>query len=49
MSNFTTADEIEPEAIRWAWKGYLPAGKLVLLDGAPAAARASFCCRWWRR
>jgi hypothetical protein len=46
VSKFTTADQIEPEAIRWAWKGYLPAGKLVLLDGDPGRGKSVVLLSW---
>ncbi len=31
--------EIEPEAVSWLWEPYIPAGKLVLFQGDPAAGK----------
>jgi hypothetical protein len=28
-------DAIQPEAVRWAWPGFVPYGKLVIIGGAP--------------
>jgi hypothetical protein len=33
------ASEIEPRPITWLWPGYLPRGKLVMLDGDPGAGQ----------
>jgi len=37
---FVRVDQLEDEAVRWLWPGYLPIGKLTLLDGAPGAGKS---------
>jgi len=32
--------QIEPEAIRWLWEGYIPLGKITLLDGDPGLGKS---------
>jgi hypothetical protein len=32
--------QIKPETVRWLWKPYFPAGKLVLLDGDPGLGKS---------
>lgn len=36
----TPLSRIEPVAIRWLWPGYIPRGKLVLLDGDPGLGKS---------
>ena len=31
---------IEPESVRWLWPGYLPAGKLSILEGDPGTGKS---------
>lgn len=33
--------DVEPEDVTWLWPGYLPAGKLVMLDGDPCAGKST--------
>jgi RecA/RadA recombinase len=33
--------EVEPEVVTWVWPGYLPAGKLVVLDGDPSVGKST--------
>ncbi len=35
----TPLSEVEPEDIEWLWRPYLPAGKLVILDGDPGVGK----------
>ena len=35
--------DVEPEAVSWLWPGYLPRGKLVILDGDPGVAKSTVC------
>src|SRR5262245_37745262 len=35
-----TGAEVQPEPLEWLWRGYLPRGKLVLLDGDPGMAKS---------
>ena len=37
----TLADEIKPEAIAWIWRGWLAAGKLHILAGAPGCGKTT--------
>jgi len=33
--------DVEPQSIRWMWKGYLPLGKLVVVDGDPGLGKST--------
>jgi hypothetical protein len=33
--------EVDPEHVSWLWPGYLPRGKLVILDGDPGVAKST--------
>jgi hypothetical protein len=35
--------DVEPEHVSWLWPGYLPRGKLVILDGDPGVAKSTLC------
>jgi len=35
-----TGAEMQPEPLEWLWPGYLPRGKLVILDGDPGIAKS---------
>jgi putative DNA primase/helicase len=37
----TPASEIEPEQVRWLWRGYIPRGKLTILEGRPGLGKTS--------
>lgn len=39
------ASEIEPEEIRWLWYPYVPAGKLVMLEGDPGLGKSWISCK----
>ncbi len=39
--NLRNAADIAPEAVEWLWGGYLPAGKLVVLAGAPGTGKTT--------
>jgi putative DNA primase/helicase len=34
-------DQVKLEAVKWLWKGYLPAGKFVILGGAPSCGKTT--------
>ena len=36
----TRLSDVTPEAVSWLWRGYIPRGKLVTLDGDPEIGRA---------
>src|SRR5262245_58757397 len=33
-------DELQPETVRWLWPGYVPLGKMTLLDGDPGLGKS---------
>jgi putative DNA primase/helicase len=35
------ADDLRAERIRWVWPGYLPAGKVVIIDGDPGTGKST--------
>ena len=35
------AADVEPEDVRWLWEGWLPFGKLVVIDGAPGVGKTA--------
>ena len=35
--------DVKPERIEWLWRGYLPLGKLVVLDGDPGVGKSTVC------
>lgn len=41
-----TLGDVAPEAIEWLWHGYLPAGKLVVLDGDPGLGKSTVTLDW---
>jgi hypothetical protein len=41
--------EVEPERIDWLWPGYLPLGKLVVLDGDPDQGKSVITVDWAAR
>jgi hypothetical protein len=38
--------DVEPERVRWLWPGYLPLGKLVVLDGDPDQGKSAITVDW---
>ena len=36
--------EVTPEPLRWLWPGYVPAGKLTVLDGDPGLGKSTLLC-----
>ncbi len=38
--------DVEPERVRWLWPGYLPLGKLVVLDGDPDQGKSAITIDW---
>ncbi|MBO0700491.1 MAG: AAA family ATPase [Zavarzinella sp.] len=41
LADLRSADQIAPVAVPWLWPGWLPAGKLVVLDGAPEVGKST--------
>lgn len=37
----TCAADVQPEHLAWLWPGFLPAGKLVMLDGPPGIGKST--------
>ena len=37
----TTLADVKPERVEWLWPGYLPRGKLVMLDGDPSVGKST--------
>ncbi len=37
----TTFADVAPERVSWLWPGYLPAGKLVVIDGDPSCGKST--------
>lgn len=37
----TTLSDVKPEKVKWLWPGYLPAGKLVIVDGDPSTGKST--------
>lgn len=35
------ADAVEPERVRWLWPGYIPFGKVTVLDGDPGLGKST--------
>lgn len=38
----TTLADVKSEAVRWHWKGYLPVGKLCVVQGDPGVGKSMF-------
>lgn len=34
-------EDVEPEAVRWLWPGYVPLGKLTVIDGEPGLGKSA--------
>ncbi len=39
----TPMTEVTPEEVRWVWKGYIPQGKLTLIEGDPGTGKTWVC------
>jgi hypothetical protein len=35
--------DVEPERVEWLWPGYLPLGKVVVIDGDPGVGKSTVC------
>ena len=35
------AKDVEPEDVQWLWEGWLPFGKMVVVDGAPGVGKTA--------
>ncbi|HEY6115099.1 MAG TPA: AAA family ATPase [Candidatus Dormibacteraeota bacterium] len=44
-----SAADVEARAVRWLWKGHLPAGMLSILDGDPGNGKSSIVADWMAR
>jgi putative DNA primase/helicase len=42
----TRGCDLKPEAIQWVWPGYLAAGKLHILGGAPSTGKTTIAMSW---
>lgn len=40
----TRFSDVQPEEVRWLWPGYLPLGKLTVLDGDPGNGKSTLTC-----
>jgi len=38
---FTTLANVQPELISWLWAGWIPLGKLAVLDGDPGVGKST--------
>jgi hypothetical protein len=38
------AADVAPERVQWLWRGYLPRGKPVLLEGDPGTGKSTIAC-----
>jgi AAA domain len=43
LVRFTRMSDVRPIRIKWLWRGYLPLGKVVLLDGDPDLGKSTLC------
>jgi hypothetical protein len=41
--------DVKPEKVSWLWRGRLPAGKLVVVDGDPALGKSTLMLDWAAR
>lgn len=41
MSGTVRLSDVQPERVRWLWRGYLPLGKLAVLDGDPGLGKTT--------
>jgi hypothetical protein len=41
--------DVEREEVAWRWPGYLPCGKLIVLDGDPGVGKSSITMDWAAR
>ena len=39
--NLVRASEVVPETMTWLWEGYIPAGKITLVDGDPGEGKST--------
>jgi AAA domain len=43
LPRVTRLADVEPERIEWLWRGYLPLGKPVVIDGDPGVGKSTVC------
>ena len=41
-TDIISADKIEVKEVRWLWPGYIPYGKITLLQGDPGDGKSTF-------
>lgn len=41
--------DVAPESVQWWWYGYLPKGKLVIMDGDPCVGKSTMTLDWVAR
>jgi archaellum biogenesis ATPase FlaH len=39
--NLVCLTEVEPREVRWLWPGWIPFGKLTVLEGDPGAGKSA--------
>ena len=45
----TKIDQITPSPVRWLWRGWLPVGEVVLIDGLAAMSKSTIVLDWMAR
>ncbi|MCB0889206.1 MAG: AAA family ATPase [Nocardioidaceae bacterium] len=48
-ANVRTLSDVVPERVQWLWPGWLPIGKLVILDGDPSVGKSTLTADWAAR
>jgi len=48
-ANVKTLSDVTPERVQWLWPGWLPIGKLVILDGDPSVGKSTLTADWAAR
>lgn len=44
VPKITMLADVQPEHVRWLWHGYIPLGKLTVLDGDPGNGKSTVTC-----
>ena len=48
-ANVKKLSEVTPERVQWLWPGWLPIGKVVILDGDPSVGKSTLTADWAAR
>jgi len=43
-AKITLLSDVQPEQVRWLWPGYIPLGKLTVIDGDPGNGKSTVMC-----